>query len=165
MVDHHIFKTLKDMCINSYETLYESYILPILGYGAEVWGYNEQSGPQVLSNRVKRFYLGVNSFTPVSATSLEFDWPDVKTYRWTSMIRYLNRLKDMTPDRWPKKILSWDLSLRTNGWSDQITSILNYVNMECDLTTDEHVDLAVCYSRVKNLIDKNGYWKRVPKAS
>ena len=73
----NIFKSLKNMCINSYETLYQSYILPILGYGAEVWGYGEQSGSQVLSNRVKRFYLGVNSFTPVSATSLEFDWPDV----------------------------------------------------------------------------------------
>ena len=60
-----IFKSMKDVCINSYKTLYESYILPILGYGSEVWGYNEQSLPRVLSNRVNRFYLGVNAFTPV----------------------------------------------------------------------------------------------------
>ena len=139
------------MCINSYETLYNSYIFPILGYGTEVWGCNKQCAPQIVSNRVKRFYLGVNAFTPVSVTSLEFDWPDIETHRWLAMLRYLNRAKDMTTDRWPKKVLNWDLLLRADGWSDQVKAILNYMNVECDLNDDEHIDLEVCNSRIKRL--------------
>ncbi len=98
-----------------------------------------------------RFYLGVNAFTPVSATSLEFDWRDVKSHRWLAMLRYLNRIKDMTPDRWPRKIFNWDISLRAEGWSDQVKAILSYINIECDMKDEEHVDLDVCHSRLKRL--------------
>ena len=109
------FKSIKNMGIKTYETLYESYVLSILNYAARVWGYNEQPAPQTLQNRVQRFFLGVHTFPPVCATKLEFDWPEVKSLRWTEMIRYLNRLKKMPNKRWPKQVFMWDLSLKLKG--------------------------------------------------
>ena len=67
------------------------------------------------------------------------------------MLRYPNCLKDMENTRWPKKVLNWDMSLRADGWSDQVKAILNYVSMECELMSEEHVDLDACYSRLKQL--------------
>ncbi len=94
-----MFKQLKNMDINSYTTLYESYVLSILNYGAAVCGFNEQSGPQVLSIHIKRYFLGVNSFTPVASTSLEFDWLDIKFLRRLEMARLANRIKKMPDSR------------------------------------------------------------------
>ncbi len=53
----NIFKKLKNMGIGSYEMLYESYVTSIMNYGAAVWGYTEQNEPQVLHNRIQRYYL------------------------------------------------------------------------------------------------------------
>ena len=76
------FKQLKTMGIISYQSLYESYVLSILNFGSTVWGFGEQSAPQVLCNRIKGYYLGVHVFTPVAAMSLEFDWLNIKYSRW-----------------------------------------------------------------------------------
>ena len=49
----NLFKALKNMGIKSYQSLYESYVLSILNFSSAVWGFSEQSAPQVLSNRIK----------------------------------------------------------------------------------------------------------------
>ena len=110
------FNKLKNMGIKTYETLYESYVLSIANYTAGVWVYGEFNQPQVLQNHIQRFFLGVHTFTPVSATNMEFD---MKFLRWQEIIRYYNRLVDMPEHRWPRKILNWDMSLKTEGWFNQ----------------------------------------------
>ena len=44
----NIFKKLTNMGINSYETLYSTYIVPIMNYAARVWGFAEYDKPQTL---------------------------------------------------------------------------------------------------------------------
>ena len=51
-------------------------------------GYKEFTQPQALHTRIKHFYLGVNTFTPVS----EFDWFEAQHLCWIEMLRYLNEL-------------------------------------------------------------------------
>ena len=136
-----IFKKLKNLGIRSYETLYESYIIPILNYGAGVWGFSEQAQPQVLQNRMKRYFMGVNKFAPNSALSLEFGWLDMKFRRWLEMIRYWNRLCEMSNDRWPKIVTKWDMSLKASGWTDQVSQILGYAGMNTNLESFHNVDL------------------------
>ena len=68
----NIFKKLKNMGIGTFETLYDSYVKSIMNYGAAVWGFNEQNDPQVSQNWIQRFYLGVNKYTPTTATRIEF---------------------------------------------------------------------------------------------
>ena len=144
----NLFKQLKNMGINSHTTLYDSYVLAILNYGTAVWGFGEYTGPQVLSNRIKRFFLGINSFTPVASVSLEFDWLDVKYIRWVEMVRLVNRIKKMPESRWPRKILRWDVSLKAGGWSDQVQHVLQYANFNTDLLSEEIIDLDALRSRL-----------------
>ena len=81
----NLFKALKNLCHRSYETLYESYVNPILSYASAIWGFAEHNDPQILQNRIQRYFLGVHTFAPVSATHLEFNWPETKYKRWTEM--------------------------------------------------------------------------------
>ena len=148
----NIFKEIKNMGIKSYETLYESYIIPILNYGAGVWGFAEQTQPQVLQNRMKRYYMGVNKFAPNSALGLEFGWLDVKFRRWLEIARYWNRLCEMSENRWPKSVVKWDISLKASGWADQLGQILDLAGMSRDMTKFEKVDLDVLE---KNLLKHN----------
>ena len=139
---------MKNLGIRSYETLYDSYILPIINYGAGVWGFAEQSQPQVLQNRIKRCFMGVNRFAPNAALNLEFGWNDMKSMRWLEMARYWNRLCEMKDDRWPKKIAKWDISLRTHGWTDQIRQIVDYTDLDLDLLNFNKIDLDVLDARL-----------------
>ena len=43
------------MGIKSYETLYESYIDPIMNYAAGVWDLGNFEAPRGLHNRIMRF--------------------------------------------------------------------------------------------------------------
>ena len=144
----NLFKQLKNTGINSYQLLYESYVPYTLNFGAAVWSFSEQSAPQVLSNRNKQFYLGVHAFTPVAAMGLEFDWLDTKFLRWIEMARLANRIKSTNDEQWPKTILKWDLSLKSNGWADQIKHVLQYANVENDLGDEQLTDLDALKSRL-----------------
>ena len=59
-----ILKGMGNMGYKSYLTSSQTYVLPIMNYAAGVWGYTELNEPQALLNRILRFYLGVNKFTP-----------------------------------------------------------------------------------------------------
>ncbi len=147
----NIFRTLKNMGINSYESLYKSYILSIVNYSSAVWGFKEQTAPQVLQNRIQRFFMGVNVFAPVSALHLEFDWLSIKGLRWIEMVRMYNRITKMDNHRWPKIIHKWDTSLRAIGWANHIEHILAYANMDILLEDECCVDLDVLHSRLLHL--------------
>ncbi len=47
----------------------------------------------------------------------------------------------MDNDRWPKKIIKWDISLKTSGWSDQLSQVLDYGGMNTELSEFNRVDL------------------------
>ena len=121
-----LFKSIKNLGIRTFETLYPSYVVPIMNYGSAVWGFREYPKAQVLKNRVGRFYLGVNRFTPVAETSLELDWLDPKFSRWLEILRYKNRLVKMNPNRLPVKIFKWEESLNIKGWVKDLKHVLEY---------------------------------------
>ncbi len=94
----NLFKKMKNLGFKTYQTLYQSYVTPIMNYSSAIWGFGEQHEPQVLQNRVSRFYLEVNRYTAVAATSTELDWLDPKFQRWLEIVRYKKRLANMEPD-------------------------------------------------------------------
>ena len=153
----NIFKKLSNMGIGTYETLYDSYVKSIMNYAAAVWGYCEQNDPQVLHNRIQRYYLGVNKYTPTAATRIEFDWLDPKYQRWMDMVRYWNRLLKMKADRIPVKVYKWDLSLKQNCWVSQVKQILQYCDMYECMRQNIPCDLEVLEARLK-VLNRNKWW-------
>ena len=152
-----IFKKMGNMGYKSYLTLFKTYVLPIMNYAAGVWGYAEQNEPQVLLNRILRFYLGVNKFTPNPAVKLEMDIMDVKMYRWIELVRIKNRLCDMDEGRLPVRVLKWEKSLKIDGWVRQVESILHYANMEECIPLHVHCDLDVLEARLHRL-SREKWW-------
>ena len=47
-----------------------------MNYASGVWGFKEFAAPQVLQNRISRFFLGIHKFAPLAATKIEMDWID-----------------------------------------------------------------------------------------
>ena len=112
------------MGIKTYESLYKSYVLPIINYGSAVWGFDEYSKPQTLQNRLSRFFLGVHRFAPVAATKIEMNWLDTRETRWLEMLRYYNKIVEMNDDRLPKIVYEWDKSLDIKAWSSEVKFIM-----------------------------------------
>ena len=93
------------MGIKTYETLYESYVDPIMNYASGVWGFRHYDAPRVLQNRIMRFYLGVHKFAPVAATKLEMDWMECREKRWLNMLGLFNRITTMNPEKFTQNCL------------------------------------------------------------
>ena len=108
---HSIFKNIGNMGIKTYETMCHSYVYPIMNYASGVWGYENATRPQVLQNRIARFFLGIHRFAPVAATKIEMDWMECRELRHIEMLRLFNRISTMDDHRLPKIIYNWDLSL------------------------------------------------------
>ena len=83
-------------------------------------GYAELNEPQVLLNRILRFYLGVNKFTPNPAVKLEMDIMDIKFFRWVEFVRMKNRICSMDANRLPVKVYKWEESLKIDGWVNRL---------------------------------------------
>ncbi len=86
----YMFKRLQNMGIRMYDTLYGSYVVPIMNYGAAVWGFGDFNDPQVLQNRIIRYFMGVHKFAPTPALHIEMEWMNMRYMRWVEMIRYRN---------------------------------------------------------------------------
>ena len=97
-----LFKQLGNMGYSTYCTLYETYVLPIVNYGAGVWGFDLFTAPQVLQNRIKRYYLGVHRYSANASTSMEMNILSIRYSRWLEVLRYFNRLMTLDDHRLPK---------------------------------------------------------------
>ena len=140
-----MFKKMGNLGIKTYETLYNSYVMPIMNYSG-VFGYDNYTKPQVLKNRISRFYLGVNRFAPVVATKIEMDWLDCRDARWLEMLRLFNRINAMSDDRLPKIIYKWDRSLDLNTWWSEIQHIASYFGLNTLPDDGETNNLTYAYN-------------------
>ena len=117
----NIFKKMGDIRYQTYDTLCHSYILPVANYAAGVWGFKDYPTPQVLQNRITRFFLGVHRFAPVLATKLEMDWLDMKHYHWLDIMRLYNCICAMDRSMLPRIVLEWDYKVGAKGLLDDQT--------------------------------------------
>ena len=164
----YLFKHLQNMGIRTYETLYSSYVVPIMNYGAAVWGFSDYTEAQVLQNRIIRYFLGVHKFAPIPALHIEVDWLCTRYQRWVEMIRYRNCIAAMGADRLPRILYEWDCSLGRDAWARQVEFVLQYANMyEVDETQEnediiqhpvlKHVDLDALQAGLLRL-DRERWW-------
>ena len=118
-------KNLKDLGFKTYQKLFNTGVLPVLNYGAEIWGFQDFACRTGIQNRAARYYLGVHKFTPILALRGELGWHSVYIDRWVSVCRYWNRLVGMDTDRLTYQVFLWDLD-RSNtdkNWCSDIRDI------------------------------------------
>ena len=145
---YSIFKSMGNLGINTYETLYSSYVESIMNYASGVWGFRHYDAPQVLQNRIMRFYLGVHKFAPVASTKIEMDWLECRESRWLNMLRLFNRISKMDEHRLPKIIYNWDKSLGLDTWVSEVRHIAAMLGLPANLNNGDEYDLSKCYNKL-----------------
>ena len=122
------FKKFKDVGYKTFTKLYNSCVVPVIDYGSAVWGGRNFKHCDQIHCRAIRFYLGVHRFAPLAALKGDMGWPDPQTRQKTAMLKYWNRLVNMSDERITKKIFTWDHAIRLNNWSSQLAEIIQSVS-------------------------------------
>ncbi len=126
--------------------------MPNLGYCSEIWGFKNFQSSDSIQERAIRFYLGVHRFTVLPALGGEVGWSKTRSDRWLSMIRYWNRLINMSTSRLTHKMFEWDYKLSGGNanWSSEIRAIMNANGLEDKFISKLQCNLETVKSRIKN---------------
>ncbi len=99
-------KSNKDLGYQTYTTLVDSCVVPILTYGSAIWGFKYHKCCENVILRACRFYLGVHRLTAIPGIQGDMGWLDCKS-RWRlEMIRLYNRFITMDQSRLTLSALS-----------------------------------------------------------
>ena len=125
------FNKLKGLGLNTFTTLFNSGVAPILDYCAEIWGSQKHEQIDTVQNRAIRFFLGVHKFAPNLAINGDMSWVSSGNRRNIEMFRYWNRIIKMDPNRITKKVFTWDFVKRRSvgSWNSDILKLFSSLNM------------------------------------
>ncbi len=123
-------KCNKDLGYNTYTTLIDNCVAPILLYGSGVWGMKAFKCCEDVLLRACRFYSGVHRLSPIPGIRGDFGWLDCKS-RWKlESIRLYNRLINMENNRLNKTIFMYDKEICDNNWSQKIKKLINELDLD-----------------------------------
>ena len=91
------FRSLKNVSIHTYKTLYNSSVLSVLNYSSEIWGFYKSKHCDKIHLRAIRYFLGVHKFCPTPAILGDIGWYPHNIIRQINMIRFWNRLIEIQP--------------------------------------------------------------------
>lgn len=123
-------KSLGGVSYKCYTKLYESMVMSIIRYGAAVWGHREYSEINAVHNRMCRYFLGVNKYSPNVAIQGDMGTRVPWQHQWLEIARQWCRICDMSDDRLNKQVYTWSLGVRGKNWFRRLNSILHECNMQ-----------------------------------
>ena len=85
----------KDCGYKTFTRLFETGVMSILNYGAEIWGYGNYPKCDTIMNRAMRYFVGVHRFAPTAGVVGDTGWLSLKYKRYIVMLRFWNRLIKM----------------------------------------------------------------------
>ena len=135
------FKKLKGLGYNTYITLYNSGVTPILDYCSGVWGYAGFDKINTIQNRALRYYLGVHRFAPNLAINGDMGLTSCRIRRKIAMLKLWNRLLDMDDDRLTKQIFVKDKQLCKNNWSADIKKVFEEIDSLSIFEEEQNVNI------------------------
>ncbi len=89
----------------------------------------------------KRFFLGVNKFTPIKALYGDIGWLMPKYHRCLSMVRLWNRLVSLNDSRLTRAVFLQHVAINMENWSSEIQNIIIEFGLEHSFNTLSRVDL------------------------
>jgi hypothetical protein len=146
------FKTLRDLRYNTFKCMYEKCVVPIMDYGAEVWGLRKAGGCDQVQNKALRFYIGVHKFAPLLAIQGDIGWLTPINRRAICMLRLWNRIINMDEDRIPKALFISEHSKDIGGWCSDVESILDQIGLKHVYDECIVCDLRECERRLRELL-------------
>ena len=150
------FRTLKNVGLKTFESMYNAGVKPIIEYGSGIWGHLEASPINAVQNRAMRYYLGVHKLSPNIALSGDMGWITPKLSRVVNRLRLWNRLVEMQGNRLTRKIFEWDYSIAKQNWSSEMKKFFSSLDSEC-FSNKSVFDLTLVNDIL--LRRMNEYWK------
>ena len=121
---------LKEFGFKTFDKLYNSCVTPILDYSSSTWGFKQYTSIDCVQNRAMRYFLGVHRFAPTLAMTGDTGWIPSMYRRWTSMIRFWNRILNIGNDRLLRRIFEEDYRLCNNNWCSEVRSIMSSLELD-----------------------------------
>ena len=109
---------------NCFSKLYESMVIPIIMYGASVWGHKQYSCINAVHNRLCRYFLGVGKFTPNAAVQGDMGLKVPWQYQRVEMCRMWCRLVNMSEDRLNKRMFLKCNDVNVRNWNYRVREYL-----------------------------------------
>ena len=108
------FKTLRNVGYNTYTTLYNACVRPILEYSSAIWEDKRYTECNTIFNRAIRYFLRLPKNTPTRGLHGDMGW--------LNKVRLWNKLTSMHPDGLIKNIFESD-------WSSELCTMFNKIDM------------------------------------
>ena len=146
------YKILPEMEYDTFYKCFNTYVCPILDYGAEVTGYSKNVKMENLQLKAIRVFLGINKFATKLFLIGDMGWYPCKRRHKLILLRYWNHLIKMDNNRQTKHIFYVDYD--TLGfWCSKIYDILKEINSEHVLQNKEICNLQLCKEKLYALYE------------
>ena len=149
------YKTNKGFGYETYTKLYNSGVIPVLDYGACVWGFKDFDNMNYVQNRAIRLFLGVHKFSSNLVINGDMGWIPSKIRRYVCIARYWNRIIRMDDSRLTKKVFLWDKHAYSKTWCSDIVNIFDSVSMINYFNQNLEIDLISLQEKLLNVNDIN----------
>ena len=119
---------MKNVGYETFTKLYKCGVQPISEYAAGVWGHHKAPYIDTIQNRAMRYYLGVHKFAANAAIIADMGWKKPLYDRYICLIKFWNRVIQMSDDRLTKQIFMHDYSICSKNWCSEIKKV--FVNLD-----------------------------------
>ena len=82
-------KAIRDCGYTTFTKLFDTGVLSILNFGAEVWGFGKHQKCDVVINKAMRYFLGVHKYVPTAALHGDMAWLSLKYRRYIVMLKFI----------------------------------------------------------------------------
>ena len=124
-------KNIGGMSYDMFTRLYESLVLPVLNYGAAIWGTAKYHCANVIQNRASRYFLGVGRNTSNDATRAEMGWKPQLHRQYIEILRLHCRLQTLPSNRLTADIHKFCLnSGNTSLWENRVQKLFAKLNID-----------------------------------
>ena len=140
------FKELSNCGYKSFVKLYNCNVVPVLSYGAAIWGFNMDKAAEKIHNQALRYFMGVNKYAPNMFLQGDSGWLPPKYIFHKAMLRYWNRLCSLDNSVIAKQIFNCVLHTgNTNStWMNNVKQIFQALNLMSAYRDRRKVNLKIC---------------------
>ena len=101
------FKNAGGLPYEVYTKLYNACVIPVISYGAAIWGTKQFSSINAVHNRAMRFFLGTGKYTPNVAVQGEMGWKPINIDQWKAICNHWSRCFNYDSSRLNKAVFNW----------------------------------------------------------
>lgn len=112
--------------------LYNALVIPILSYGAAIWGTREFVHVNEIQNRAGRFFLGLGKFAPLAAVQGDMGWTLPVCHQWAAVTRLWCKVGKMPVGRINKKVFQYCNNMATTrcqNWCFRVKQFYDKANL------------------------------------